>query len=91
MRRSRLSLRNYDAASPRHVSIAGGVFNWRGECVAPISPADAQIDLKPAEARDIVLKQQLPPCAYELMQMSYVNAFQLRHRKPAARLMRRSR
>ena len=35
----------------------------RGDCVAPLN---ATVDLAPAEARDVVLKQQLPPGAYEL-------------------------
>jgi hypothetical protein len=54
---------NYDAASPRKATIAGGVYDWRGNRVAAL---DQAIDLKPGEARDVVLDQNLPPGAYEL-------------------------
>jgi hypothetical protein len=54
---------NYDAAALRHVTVRGGVFNWRGECVAPV---DTAINLLPGSSQDIVLKQQLLPGAYEL-------------------------
>ena len=57
---------NYDATSARHVTISGGVFNWRGECVAPIVPADAAVNLPAGSSQDVVLKQQLLPGAYEL-------------------------
>ncbi|HZK82061.1 MAG TPA: hypothetical protein VFC46_13360, partial [Humisphaera sp.] len=54
---------NYDSSAVHHAEITGGVYDWRGNRIAPVQ---ASLDLKPADTRDIVLEQKLPPGAYEL-------------------------
>jgi hypothetical protein len=58
-----VTLANHDLTAPRHVSLTGGLFDWRGTRVAGV---DTALDLAPGARQQVELAKNFPAGFYML-------------------------